>query len=97
FHVTGVQTCALPICKETGPQRQPARRPTPVAPAPSARPAPTARPTPPAAPQPTRPWTPRGTPDATALMQMSAARCHDYLRERDEIGRASCRDRVWDP
>lgn len=32
---------------------------------------------------PTPTWTPRGNPDATALMQMTAARCHDYLRERD--------------
>src|SRR5690606_11602267 len=57
-------------CTETGPQRQPARKPKPAAP--SARPAPSSRPAPPAAPTPTptptRPWTPRGTPDATALM-----------------------------
>lgn len=71
-------------CKETGPQGQTAPRPVKAA----SRPAPQARPPAPARPEPgpARAPTPAPlgrTPDANALMQMTAARCHDYLRERE--------------
>ncbi|PCC66653.1 hypothetical protein SAMN02745121_00621 [Nannocystis exedens] len=69
-------------CKETGPQGQ--TQPRPTAARPSARPATQARPEPARAPTPV--WTPAASPagpDATALMAMNAARCHDYLRERE--------------
>ncbi|MFY0530732.1 hypothetical protein [Nannocystis pusilla] len=69
-------------CKETGPPGQ--AQPRPTAPRPPARPAAQARPEPARAPSPV--WTPVATaasPDATALMAMNAARCHDYLRERE--------------
>ncbi|MDC0719601.1 hypothetical protein POL25_22035 [Nannocystis sp. bb15-2] len=69
-------------CKETGPQGQ--TEPRPSASRPRPRPAAPASPEPSRAPPPA--WPPAGpTPgvDATALMAMNAARCHDYLRERE--------------
>jgi hypothetical protein len=69
-------------CKETGPEGQTAPRPAVSASRPTARPAAQARPEPTRAPAPVRTPAPTG-PDATALMAMNAARCHDYLRERE--------------
>src|SRR5690606_40579588 len=55
FHVTGVQTCALPISTP--------EPPTPEPPAPTSRPAPTFRPVPPPGPVPPAPTPPtRGGP-----------------------------------
>jgi hypothetical protein len=80
-------------CAEAGPEGQPPRaaerpppRPSPAPPAigSPAAPTPPRREPPPERPPSRRPIPDLSpTPDATALMQMGPARCHDYLRERE--------------
>lgn len=74
-----------PAPKPAPTREPPSRTPPPARPEPE-EPAPAREPLPaPREPLPTRPPPPLagGWPDATALMQMNAGRCHDYLREHE--------------
>src|SRR5690606_39635981 len=88
FHVTGVQTCALPICGGTSPSS----RASAVANSPRVTAARTPRPTTPTS----RRRDACSTAGATELAE-SRQTIEGASVTKNEIGRASCRERGWIP